>query len=105
MHMERIEMLIKQIIDDCLAVLKDSINYTPNKFVIRVILNEFVEIRDYYYSNNKILLLSKRNWKLWSMRTIIDSANYNYDNELFDKVRSFNNMCSALGEENIAYKY
>ena len=83
MHMEEMEMLIKQIIDDCLVLLNDSINYTPNKFVIRVILNEFIEIRDYYYSNNRILLLSKKNWKLWSMRTIIDSANYNYDNELF----------------------
>ena len=105
MPMEEMEMLIKQIIDDCLVLLNNSINCTPNKFVIRVILNEFIEIRDNYYSNNRILLLSKGNWKLWSMRTIIDSANYNYDNELFDKVRSFNSMCNTLGEENIAYKY
>ena len=42
--MEEMEMLIKQIIDDCLVLLNNSINYTPNKFVIRVILNEFIDM-------------------------------------------------------------
>ena len=103
--MEEIEKLIKQIIDDCLKLLNDDTNSTPNKFVIKVILNEFIEIRDYYYSNNQILLLDRENWKLWSIRTIIDSADYNYDNELFDKVRLFSNMCNTLSEESIVYKY
>lgn len=102
--MEEIEKLMKQIIDDCLKLLNDDTYSTPNKFVIKVILNEFIEIRD-YYSNNRILLLSRGNWKLWSIRTIIDSADYNYDDKLFDKVRSFSNMCNMLSEESIVYKY
>ena len=103
--MENAELLLKEIINDCFKVLNNELYQTPNKYVIQVILNEFTEIQDYYYSHNKILLLSQEVWKLWSIRTIIDSADYNYDNELFDKVREFEKICKTLNPNYVVYKY
>ena len=100
-----LEELMNEIINDCKSVLNDDNFSTPNKEVISIILREFTEIREFYILNKKILLLSNGNWKLWSIRTIIDSADYSFDNELFDKVRKFEKLCRILDPSLVVYKY
>lgn len=103
--MQKIENLINKIIDSCEYIVK-NINYsTPNIKIINVILNEFKEIKEYYESNKKILLLSKSIWKLTSIRVIIDSADYNYDSTLFDDVREFQKYTDIIDEKLIDYRY
>lgn len=103
--MDHIEHLANEIIDDCQRSLSGTSRQTPNVSVIKVILKEFVAIRDYYEVNKKVLLLSNKVWKLWSRRTIIDSADYNFDSKLFDKVQKFEDFCSTLEESLIVYKH
>ncbi|MBE5730663.1 MAG: hypothetical protein E7350_01760 [Clostridiales bacterium] len=100
-----IENIIREIIDDCEKTINKDNLQTPNKFVIKVILNEFIEIRDFYAAKKKILLLGDKNWKLWSIKTIIDSADYKYDAGLFDKVRTFEKNCKLLDNDLFVYKY
>lgn len=102
--MEQIKIVVKDMIHQCQDILSDDSSKTPNRNIIEVILREFQEISDYIEKYNQILLLNKKR-QLWSIRTIIDSADYSYDNELFDQVRSFQNMCKELDEKFIAYKY
>ena len=96
---------MNEIITECQAILSNDGYITPNKRIIGVILREFEEIRDWYLSTNKILLLSRYTWKLWSIRTIIDSANYDFDDMLFDKVRAFEKQCDMLDESMKDYRY
>ncbi|MBQ7314786.1 MAG: hypothetical protein IJW83_02100 [Clostridia bacterium] len=96
---------VKDIINTCEHLLNDTEYKTPNTFVIQVILREFKDIQDFYACNKKVLLLSKQHWTLWSIRTIIDSADYDYDEELFDKVREFAQFCKTLSENMVVYKY
>jgi hypothetical protein len=103
--MKKINSMIDEIINDCTMILSDSSYTTPNTQIIQVILSEFCEIRDYYNSNGKILLLSKGVWKLWSIRTIVDSADYGYDKGLFNKIRKFEAYCKTIGHHYITYKY
>ena len=97
--------IINEIITECQAILSNDGYITPNRKIIGVILREFEEIRDWYLSTNKILLLSNKNWKLWSIKTIIDSANYDFDAMLFDKVREFQKQCDMLDESIKDYRY
>ncbi len=103
--MKKINSMIDEIINDCTTILSDSSYTTPNTQIIQVILSEFCEIRDHYNSNGKILLLSKGVWKLWSIRTIVDSADYGYDKGLFNKIRKFEAYCKTIGRHYITYKY
>ena len=103
--MKFMEELINEIIRECEAVLKNDAYSTPNKKVIDIVFREFTEIKNFYILNKKFLLLSSKNWKLWSIKTIIDSADYNFDNKIFDKVREFEKQCRALDEKLIEYKY
>ncbi|MBQ2894941.1 MAG: hypothetical protein IJE92_05430 [Clostridia bacterium] len=103
--MKNLEKTINEIINECRDILSNDDCITPNRKIIGVILREFEEIRDWYISTNKILLLSKKNWKLWSIKTIIDSADYGFDSVLFDKVREFQKQCDALDESFKDYRY
>ena len=104
-YLKNLEKIINEIITECQAILSNDGYITPNRKIIGVILREFEEIRDWYLSTNKILLLSNKNWKLWSIRTIIDSANYDFDAMLFDKVREFQKQCDMLDESIKDYRY
>lgn len=104
-QLAKLEKLMNEIITECQAILSNDGYITPNKKIIGVILREFEEIRDWYLSTNKILLLSRDTWKLWSIRTIIDSANYDFDDMLFDKVRAFQKQCDMLDESMKDYRY
>lgn len=103
--MKIIEELINDIISECEFVIKDNNYLTPNKKIIGVILQEFNEIKDFYVSNKKVLLLSNKTWKLLSIRIIIDSADYNFDSSIFDKVRKFEKYCNMLDMNLIEYRY
>ena len=98
-----LERLMNEIISECVSAINS--NSSPNRFVIEVILKEFTEIKEFYILHRKILLLSNKNWKLWSVRTIIDSADFNFDNMIFDKVREFEKLCNHLESTTIVYKY
>lgn len=104
-QLAKLEKIMNEIITECQAILSNDGYITPNKKIIGVILREFEEIRDWYLSTNKILLLSRDTWKLWSIRTIIDSANYDFDDMLFDKVRAFQKQCDMLDESMKDYRY
>ena len=101
--MESLERLMNEIIAECVSAINS--NSSSNRFVIQVILKEFTEIKEFYILHRKILLLSNKNWKLWSIRTIIDSADFNFDNMIFDKVREFEKLCNHLESSTIVYKY
>ena len=104
--MDQIKALINEVIQDCQNILVDKSYQTPNIPIINVILREFIEMKDYLAVNNKILLLDKdKLWTLWSIRTIIDSADYGFDKDLFDKVRMVSRLSEKLDEKYVVYKY
>ncbi len=102
--MKKIIDLIIQIIDDCKTILDNSFYETPNIGIIKVVLREFEEIYNYYTKSNKILLLDQR-LTFYSIKMIIDSVDYNYDQKLFDKVREASRLCKNLDKKIVEYRY
>lgn len=103
--MQNLEKTINEIINECEEIIKNDSYFTPNIKIVNAILREFKEIKEYYLINKKILLLSKTTWKLSSIRVIIDSADYDFDSSLFDKVRKFQKNTDLLDDTLIEYRY
>ena len=90
---EQLKLKAEEIINMC----NDRIilNNSPNMFEINVIKREFLLIRDSLIKEGKVIVLTKKR-DLSAYRTIIDSADFNYDSELFDKVHEFQKACKKV---------
>lgn len=100
--MEQLEILTNEIIKECDDILK--LNSSPNISVVKVIKHEFEVINETLLETGKVVVLN-RNKDLWAMKTIIDSAWYEYDKLLFKKVFEFNKLCKKLSLKNLKIIY
>ncbi len=104
--------LAKEIVSLCKERLAEYSNLETknfsveqNTFVINAILREFSEILEYWEASKNLILYSPK-LPIGSRWTIIDSAEFDClkDNELFDKVRNFNELCKSVNPIYIVYK-
>lgn len=102
--MKQLKLLANTIVNDCKIILNDKTNQTPNLQIIKVILEEFEEILHCIKTKNKILFLNQKK-ELWSIKVIIDSADYTSDFELFDRVRSFQKLAKSMNESQCLYQF
>lgn len=102
--MEQLTLLASKIVNDCKIILNDKNNQTPNIQIIKVILEEFEEILHCIKTKNKILFLNQKK-ELWSIKVIIDSADYTSDFELFDRVRIFQSLAKYVNESQCLYQF
>ena len=98
---EKLLNLAQEIINLCDLSISEK---TTNIEIIKIIKREFEkQINSLKTDKKAVVLNSKRD--IWAARTIIDSADLNYDKELFDKVFEFEKLCKKLkaNEVNILY--
>ena len=100
--MEKLLNLAQEIINLCDLSINEKA--TANIDVIKIIKSEFEKQIDSLKTDKKTIVLNKKR-DIWASRTIIDSADFNYDKELFDKVFEFEKLCKKLkaNEVNILY--
>lgn len=91
-----------EIINLCQQTLLNKT--TENTEVIKIILQEFKEILISIEATDKIPVLNK-NRDLWASRTMIDSADFNYDDELFSLIREFQKICRKIEVKFIKVKF
>ena len=96
------ELSSREIIAICEKCIAE--NTSPNVFVIQVIKREFENILNSIIKEDKVIVLTKRR-DLWACRTIIDSAEFDHDQDLFDKVYAFQKDCKKLPRKNINILY
>ena len=96
------ELSSREIIAICEKRIAE--NTSPNVFVIQAIKREFESILNSIIKEGKVIVLTKRR-DLWACRTIIDSAEFDHDHDLFDKVYAFQKDCKKLPRKNINILY
>lgn len=99
---EQLIVLAKQIIDLCNMSIED--NRSANLDVINIIKREFEAQYESLSNNRKAIVLNKRR-DLWASRTITDSADFDGDEILFDKVFEFAEMCRKLSSAKLTILY
>lgn len=99
---EQLILRCREIIAMCnkIALEKES----PNTEVAQIIRREFETIEMNLIRNGNVLVLNPQR-DLWSTKTIVDSANYEKDAILFDKVFEFRNICKKLSKEQLKFQY
>lgn len=99
--MEKLIANAKNIIKACdRHILKG----TKNEFEINVIKREFIQQVESMSNLRKVIVLNKRQ-EVYSCRLIIDSADLNFDKELFDMVFDFGKVCKKLNANQIITQY
>ncbi len=88
--------LAKEIIEQC--NLATDTAHCPNREVIGIIKREFEQQYMSLTNNNKVVVLNKYK-DLWATRTIVDSANLEYNQDLFEKVFQFAELCKKVNEQ------
>ena len=88
-----LELRAEKIIVLCNDIL--ALNNSPNMFVVGIIKREFETIKNSLIKEKKVIVLTKKR-DLWAYKTIMDSAIFEYDKHLFDKVYEFQKMCRKL---------
>ena len=96
-----LESVALEIVSCCHRDLKYG--SSENRGVIQIILNEFQTILDSIRTNGTIPVLNGER-QLWSTRTIVDSANFAWNEELFDKVRDFSKLCKRIDKKYVTVK-
>ncbi len=99
---EQLKIMCKEIIELCDGCI--ALNESPNIPVIEIVKREFELIQETLLNEEKVIVLTK-NKDLWASRTIIDSADYKDDPDLFDKVFKFEKACKKLPMKNLSVKY
>lgn len=99
---DKLISLSKEIIEICDFVIKD--NSSPNIGVVEIIKREFEEQIVSLTEQKKAIVLNKGR-DLWAVKTIIDSAYFDYDKELFDKVYEFKNLVQKVSKKNLTVLY
>lgn len=100
--MEELIIIAKEIIDLSDFTIKD--NRSPNLEVIKIIKREFEKQYDSLTKSHKVIVLNNKR-DLWASRTIIDSADFEYDKVLFDKVFEFAKLCMKLKRNELVILY
>lgn len=97
---------LKLYTDEIIAMCNDIIklNHSPNIFVVKAIKREFESIQHTITRDKKIVVLTK-NKDIWASKLIIDSANLEYDSNLFNKVFEFEKLCKKLLRTQIKIQY
>lgn len=90
---EQLLICAKEIIVLCDSIIKE--NTSPNIDVIKIIKREFEIQYNSLNSKYKVVVLNKEK-DLWASRTITDSAYFEFDQVLFDKVFQFAKLCKKL---------
>ncbi len=99
-----LELKTKNIIELSQSLLNDESCVDPNRFVLGVILKEFTEILK-ELSSNHILVQVSRDRPIGCLFTISDSADSNFDKDLYDKIVEFKNLCLLVDEREKIYMY
>ena len=94
--------LSKEIIEACDLIIKD--NVSPNVKVVEIIKREFEEQIVSLTEQKKVIVLNKGR-DLWAVKTIVDSAYFDYDKALFDKVYEFRNSVKKVPKKNLTVLY
>ena len=94
--------LARDIIDLCNKILDDGTS--PNTDVIKLIKREFEEQSDSLEYKNKVKVLNNKR-ELWAVRAIYDSALFEYDRDLFQKVFEFADACKRLAKNEVIVSY
>ena len=96
---EELKVKAEEIIDMCIDATARGT--TPmNTWVINIIKKEFKDILKAIISENKVIVLTKRK-DLWAVRVMVDSAELEHDNELFQKVFDFGIACRKLKKKQL----
>mgnify|MGYP001122837988 CR=1 FL=1 len=94
--------LAREIISLCDEILENKTS--PNIDVIKLIKREFEEQFDLLISEDKVKVLNNK-YDLWAVRTIYDSAFFEYDQNLFRKVFEFAKICKHLKKSEVIIMY
>lgn len=94
--------LAQEILEKC--NIKINTGESPNIDVICIIKREFEQQYEMLKNQNKVIVLNKYR-DLWALRTIIDSANFIYDKDLFEKVYEFADLCKKIEYKNLLVLY
>lgn len=94
--------LAGEIIRLCDKILENETS--PNSDVIRLIKREFEAQCDSLIKENKVIVLNN-NHELWAVRTLYDSAFFEYDQNLFQKVFEFAKICKHLKQSEVIIRY
>ncbi|MDE7395564.1 MAG: hypothetical protein K2M95_05565 [Clostridiales bacterium] len=90
-----------------IIVLSDSIienNSSPNTKVAEIIKREFEKQYESLRNQGKVIVLNQER-DLWAWRTIIDSAHFDYDKILIEKVFEFVKLIKKLPKQNLTILY
>ena len=99
---EKLLNVAQEIVDLCNLSLNDKAN--PNFEVITVVKREMESLIASLKTDKKAIVLNKER-HIWASRVIGDSANFDYDNNIFDKVLEFKNLCRKLKKDEIIVLY
>ena len=94
--------LAREIISLCDQILQDGTS--PNTEVIKLIKREFEEQCDSLIKENKVKVLNNK-YELWAVRTIYDSAIFEHDQNIFQKVFEFAAICKHLKKSEVIIMY
>lgn len=94
--------LTKEILNLCNLTLEEK--NSPNIEAIKIIKNEFGKQYETIIKEKKVIVLNNRR-DIWAARTITDSANFEYDKNLFDKVFEFAKLCERLTNSDLKVLY
>lgn len=100
--MDKLLNLAKEILDSCSVILKEQIS--PNVDVVRIIKSEFEKQYNSIYEVGKLIVLNKKR-DLWASRIITDSANLNFDKNLFELVFKFSELCRKAPSTDLIVLY
>lgn len=92
----------KEIIDLCNLSLNDDTS--PNVEVVKIIKREFEAQYNSLRDDGKAIVLNKRK-EIWATRTIVDSAQFEYDKTLFDSVYEFAKLLKKLSSKDLIILY
>ena len=100
--LKKLSNLTKEIIDLCNLAL--NVKSSPNIDVIKIIKNEFEKQNVSLNKEGKAIVLNKKR-DIWALRTITDSAYFEYDKYLFNKVCEFAELCKKLTDKDLIVLY
>lgn len=88
--------LLKEEANEIIALcVKELKTETPNVYVLKTIKEEFEKIIECIEQKGQIRVINSRK-QLFSSKIISDSADFNFNKELFLKVADFSNKCEKI---------
>ena len=99
---ENLLNIAQEIVDLCNLSLSDKSN--PNFEVINLVKREMESLIASLKTDKKAIVLNKKR-EIWAPKVIRDSADFNYNKNLFDKVFDLEKMCRKLKKDEIIVLY